>query len=160
MHRHVTKRFLAWTGVCRLQMEDLEEHQADYEERGAVALGMSVDTAPSKKAWAEDMGVENTLLRSDFWPHGEVAKKYGVFDEELWLARPLQMFHGTIEGNELLELRFIVKAAFTRTEGFGHLEAKAGRHLDVCSLAGPGRAPGHDGFRGQSHTHYRSIRSR
>jgi peroxiredoxin len=73
---------LAWTGTCTLQMKDLEAHRQDYEERGAVALGMSVDTAPSKKAWAEDMGIENTLLLADFWPHGEVAKKYGVFDEK------------------------------------------------------------------------------
>jgi peroxiredoxin len=73
---------LAWTSTCTLQMKDLEAHRQDYEERGAVALGISVDTAPSKKAWAEDMGIENTLLLADFWPHGDVAQKYGVFDEK------------------------------------------------------------------------------
>ena len=78
MHRHVIKAFLAWTGTCTLQMKDLGAHRQDYEERGAVALGMSVDTAPTKKAWAEDMGVENTLLLADFWPHGKMAKKHGV----------------------------------------------------------------------------------
>jgi peroxiredoxin len=44
-----------------------------------VALGMSVDTVPSKKAWAENLGIKNTPLLSDFWPHGEVAKLYGIF---------------------------------------------------------------------------------
>ena len=36
---------------------------------------------PSKKAWAEEMGVENTQLLSDHWPHGEVARSYGIFRE-------------------------------------------------------------------------------
>jgi peroxiredoxin len=73
---------LAWTGTCTAQMKDLEAHRQDYADRGAVALGLSVDSAPSKKAWAEDMGVENTTLLADFWPHGEVAKKYGILDEQ------------------------------------------------------------------------------
>jgi len=34
---------------------------------------MSVDTVPSKKAWAKELGIKNTGLLSDFWPHGEVA---------------------------------------------------------------------------------------
>jgi peroxiredoxin len=47
-----------------------------------VAVGVSVDTVPSKQAWAKDLGIEETRLLSDFWPHGEVAKKYGIFLEE------------------------------------------------------------------------------
>jgi alkyl hydroperoxide reductase subunit AhpC len=62
-------------------MKDLEAHRQEFEDRGAVALELSVDTVPSKKAWAEDMGVENTALLADFWPHGEVAKQYGILDE-------------------------------------------------------------------------------
>jgi peroxiredoxin len=37
---------------------------------------------PSKNAWAKDLGIKETRLLSDFWPHGEVAKKYGIFLEE------------------------------------------------------------------------------
>jgi peroxiredoxin len=47
-----------------------------------IALGMSVDTIPSKKAWAKSLSIENTPLLSDFWPHGEVAKRYGIFREK------------------------------------------------------------------------------
>ena len=43
---------------------------------------MSVDTVPSKKAWAENLGIKNTPLLSDFWPHGEVAKLYGIFRDK------------------------------------------------------------------------------
>jgi alkyl hydroperoxide reductase subunit AhpC len=43
-------------------MEDLEQHQEDFDELGAVALEMSVNSAPSKEAWTENMGVENTAV--------------------------------------------------------------------------------------------------
>jgi peroxiredoxin len=73
---------LAWTSVCRRQMEDLEAHQADFDDLGTVALGMSVDSVPSKRAWAEEMGIEETRLVSDFYPHGQVAQAYGIFDHQ------------------------------------------------------------------------------
>jgi len=41
-----------------------------------------VDTIPSKKAWVESLGIKNTRLLSDFWPHGKVAKLYGIFRTE------------------------------------------------------------------------------
>ena len=34
------------------------------------------------KAWAESLGGITYPLLSDFWPHGEVAKKYGVLRSE------------------------------------------------------------------------------
>jgi peroxiredoxin len=40
---------------------------------------VSVDTVPSKKAWAKSLGIEHTRLLSDFWPHGKVAQTYGIF---------------------------------------------------------------------------------
>ena len=45
-------------------------------------LGISVDHVPCLVAWAKSLGDINYPLLSDFWPHGEVAKKYGVFIEE------------------------------------------------------------------------------
>lgn len=73
---------LAWTGVCTKQMQSLEANKETFDSLNTVALGMSVDTVPSKKAWAVSMEVKNTRLLSDFWPHGEVAKKYGLFLED------------------------------------------------------------------------------
>jgi len=74
-------RPLAWTAVCHDQMISLEEDHAQLDELNAVALGIGVDSVPSNKAWAETMGIRNTRLLSDFWPHGEVAKAYGVLRE-------------------------------------------------------------------------------
>ena len=73
---------LAWTGLCRVQMQDLEKHKQDFDGMNTVALGLSVDSSASKKAWAQDIGVVDTQLLADFYPHGEVAQVYGVFNEE------------------------------------------------------------------------------
>jgi len=48
----------------------------------AQVLGISVDPKPTLAAWAEDLGGINYPLLSDFWPHGEVARRYGVFREQ------------------------------------------------------------------------------
>ena len=73
---------LAWTKVCTEQMKSLEKNKDRFEKLNAVALGVSVDTVPSKDAWAKDSGIAETRLLSDFWPHGEVAKLYGIFREK------------------------------------------------------------------------------
>jgi len=70
---------LAWTKVCAQQMQSLEEHVNDFEKMGVVALGLSIDTVPSKHAWAKELGIEKTPLLSDFWPHGHFASLLGIF---------------------------------------------------------------------------------
>jgi len=72
-------RPLAWTAVCHDQMRLLEENHLRFDELNTVALGVGVDSVPSNKAWAEAMDITNTKLLSDFWPHGETAKSYGIF---------------------------------------------------------------------------------
>lgn len=57
---------------------------ADYgrfEEEDAQVLGISVDSTDTNRAWAESLEVEQVLLLSDFWPHGEVAQAYGILRE-------------------------------------------------------------------------------
>jgi peroxiredoxin len=73
---------LAWTKVCAEQMKSLEANYERFEKLNTIALGLSVDAVPSKKAWAKELAIENTRLLSDFWPHGEVAKLYGIFREK------------------------------------------------------------------------------
>ncbi len=73
---------LAWTPVCADQMKSLEKNHKKFEKLNTIALGISVDTVPSKKAWAKELGIKNTRLLSDFWQHGEVASIYGIFREK------------------------------------------------------------------------------
>ncbi len=70
---------LAWTPVCAKQMQSLEAHVKDFEELDAIAVGISIDAVPSKKAWAKSLDIMETRLLSDFWPHGAVAQQYGLF---------------------------------------------------------------------------------
>jgi len=73
---------LAWTGICSLQMKSLEKNRRAFAKLGAVALGLSVDTVPSKKAWAASLKIKETRLLSDFWPHGKTATAMGLFRKD------------------------------------------------------------------------------
>lgn len=73
---------LAWTSVCAEQMKSLEKTRDAFESLNTVAVGVSVDTVPSKKAWANSLSIKYTRLLSDFWPHGKVARLYGIFRRE------------------------------------------------------------------------------
>jgi peroxiredoxin len=73
---------LAWTSVCARQMQALEKNRRAFAKQGILALGLSVDTVPSKAAWAASLKIKETRLLSDFWPHGKVAKVQGLFRPE------------------------------------------------------------------------------
>ncbi len=74
----------AFSGICTSELCQLRDEFAAYEDKVQV-LGISVDTPFALKAWADQQGYQFPLL-SDFWPHGEVAKKYGVFNEDNGMA--------------------------------------------------------------------------
>jgi peroxiredoxin len=74
---------MAWTSVCAEQMKSLEANLEEFEKLNTVALGISVDTVPSKKAWAKELSITTTRLLSDFWPHGAVAQAYGIFRDKI-----------------------------------------------------------------------------
>ena len=93
---------LAWTSVCAKQMQSLERHQSDFDGLNTVAVGISIDTAPSKKAWADLLDIRTTKLLSDFWPHGDVAKMYGLFREKEGVSE-----RANIIINENQEIEFV-----------------------------------------------------
>jgi len=73
---------LAWTSICARQMKALEKNAKVFENAGAVAVGLSVDSVPSKAAWAKSLKISKTRLLADFWPHGKVADSLGLFRKE------------------------------------------------------------------------------
>ncbi|MDS0137811.1 MULTISPECIES: peroxiredoxin [unclassified Amycolatopsis] len=91
----------AFSGICTGELCQLRDEFADYDGKGVQVLGVSVDTPFSLKAWAEKEGYQFPLL-SDFWPHGEVAQAYGVFNAEAGLA---------IRGTFLIDSTGIVRFA-------------------------------------------------
>jgi mycoredoxin-dependent peroxiredoxin len=74
-----------FTGVCEGELCQLRDDFSTYEAAGVQVLAVSCDTRHAQRVWAEQEGYQFPLL-SDFWPHGEVAQAYGVFNEKLGCA--------------------------------------------------------------------------
>lgn len=70
----------AFSGVCTGELCQIRDELADFQNDKVQIIGVSVDNVHALKAWAKQEGYEFPLV-SDFWPHGEVAKAYGVFNE-------------------------------------------------------------------------------
>ncbi|MFC9332205.1 peroxiredoxin [Arthrobacter sp. NPDC057009] len=76
----------AFSGICTGELCEIRDNLAVFEHADAEVLAVSVDSKFSLRAYAEQEGYGFSLL-ADFWPHGAVAEKYGVFDPETGMAR-------------------------------------------------------------------------
>jgi peroxiredoxin len=72
----------AFTGVCTGEMCAIRDDIASLQNDDTQVFAISCDTVASLRVFAEKEGLSYPLL-SDFWPHGETAKAYGVFNEAL-----------------------------------------------------------------------------
>jgi len=68
----------AWTPVCSDQWPGYNIAQDYFKQYDAMLLGITVDNIPTLYAWTQAMGELFFSVLSDFYPHGHVAKKYGV----------------------------------------------------------------------------------
>jgi mycoredoxin-dependent peroxiredoxin len=75
----------AFSGVCTGELSQVRRRMADFVTFDTEVLAVSVDPMFSLRAFADQDGLNFPLL-SDFWPHGEVARAYGVFDERAGCA--------------------------------------------------------------------------
>ena len=71
----------AFTPICEEEALDLQENLPAFEDADTEVILVSCDPTPARQAWKRQLGLTYTLA-SDFWPHGEAARAYGVFDEE------------------------------------------------------------------------------
>ena len=76
---------LAFSGVCTSELCAIRDEFPEVSRDDVEMLTVSVDSVYTHRAWADAEHYEFGLL-SDFWPHGEVAKLYGVFDPERGIA--------------------------------------------------------------------------
>jgi peroxiredoxin len=76
---------LAFTGTCQGELCAIRDSIEDFSGDDVVTLAVSVDSTAVHKKWADEQGYTFPLL-ADFWPHGAVAKQYGVLQEDLGLA--------------------------------------------------------------------------
>lgn len=68
----------AWTPVCSDQWPGYNISKDIFSQYDAILLGITVDNIPTLYAWTNQMGKLWFPVLSDFWPHGAVAKKFGV----------------------------------------------------------------------------------
>ncbi|MBX6385615.1 MAG: peroxiredoxin [Microbispora sp.] len=75
----------SFSPVCHGELTAIRDELAGCLPPDVQVLAVSVDSMFCQRAWADQEGFSFPLL-SDFWPHGEVARAYGVFDEDRGLA--------------------------------------------------------------------------
>lgn len=75
----------AFSGICTGELCEIRDNLALFEGADAAVLAVSVDSKFTQRAYAEKEGYAFDLL-ADFWPHGAVAERYGVFDPESGMA--------------------------------------------------------------------------
>ena len=76
----------AFSPVCTDELCHLQDHTDTFEEFGATVLCVSTDSHYALDAFARQESYDFEML-SDHWPHGEVARAYGVFDGREGCAR-------------------------------------------------------------------------
>ena len=76
---------LTFTGTCQGELTEVRDNLPEYQNDRVQILAVSVDSAYSHKVWATQVGFEFPLL-ADFWPHGAVAQRYGVFNDVAGIA--------------------------------------------------------------------------
>jgi peroxiredoxin len=72
--------------VCTDQLNVYQEVLGELEEAGGKLYGVSVDSAWTHKAFQQHLGVTIPLL-ADFHPKGEMAAKYGAYNEKYGVCR-------------------------------------------------------------------------
>ena len=75
----------AFSGVCTGELCELRDNPQVFADRNVQLIALSCDPVHSLRAWAEAEKYDFPLL-SDFWPHGETARAYGVFNERTGAA--------------------------------------------------------------------------
>ncbi len=98
---------LAFTSTCTGELCELRDNLALFGTEHVELLAVSVDSKATLRAFAESEGYNFTLL-ADFWPHGAVAKEYGVFLDEKGYAN---------RASFLIDVDGIIRASFVTAPG-------------------------------------------
>ncbi|GAA4847395.1 peroxiredoxin [Kitasatospora terrestris] len=71
----------AFTGVCTGEVCEIQKELPRLQNDDVQVLAVSNDSPFTLRVFAEQQGLEYPLL-SDFWPHGDISRKYGVFNDD------------------------------------------------------------------------------
>lgn len=71
----------SFTGTCTGELCEIRDDLNSFQNENVELLAISCDSIFSQRSFAEAQGYKFPVL-SDFWPHGEVSKAYGVFNAQ------------------------------------------------------------------------------
>ena len=71
----------AFTGTCTGELCEIRDDLSSFQNDAVQLLAISCDSIFSQRTFSEAQGYKFPVL-SDFWPHGNVSKAYGVFNED------------------------------------------------------------------------------
>ena len=84
----------AFSGICTGELCALRDDLSAFQNEKVELISISCDPMYANKVFAEQEGYKFQVL-SDFWPHGAIAKAYGVFDENRGCATRGSFIIGT-----------------------------------------------------------------
>lgn len=71
----------SFTGTCTAELCEIRDDLASFQNENVALVAISCDSIFTQRAFSEAQKYSFPVL-SDFWPHGEVSKLYGVFKED------------------------------------------------------------------------------
>ena len=109
----------AFSGICSGEFAEIRDRRSELV--GAEVLAVSCDHFYANRAFSDAQNLEFSVL-SDFWPHGEVSRAYGIFNAEVGVAE-----RGTfvIDGTGIVRWKVAHGIGEARDLG-GYREALAG----------------------------------
>lgn len=116
---------LAFTRTCQGELRAIRDELPRFENDVVQVLTVSVDSSFTHKVWADREGFTFPLL-ADFWPHGEVARAYGVLNERTGFAN---------RGSFLIDTDGVVR--WSVINGPGEARDQAEYHAALEALGAP-----------------------
>ncbi|WP_026542348.1 peroxiredoxin [Paenarthrobacter nicotinovorans] len=116
----------AFSGICTGELCEIRDNIAAFEDSNAVVLAVSVDSKFTLRAYAQQESYGFDLL-ADFWPHGAVARTYGVFDDVSGMA---------LRGTFIIDAEGIIRYVVVNPRGQARDLAEYRQAL--AALDGPG----------------------
>jgi peroxiredoxin len=102
---------LSFSGICTGELCELRDNFDRFDRDNVELLAVSVDSKFVQKMFAEHEGYKFSVL-ADFWPHGGVAKEYGVFLEESGISNRATF---VIDTNGVLVAKFVTAPGQARS---------------------------------------------
>ncbi|HET8602267.1 MAG TPA: peroxiredoxin [Segeticoccus sp.] len=113
----------AFSGICTGELTAIRDDLGRFQNEQVQVLAISCDPMFTLRAWSEAQGYDFPLL-SDFWPHGDVARRYGVFREDGGFAT---------RGTFLLDRAGVLR--WSLVNGPGEARDLSGYHEALAALA-------------------------